>query len=954
MIRNKRLHDCFSVSYSTIRCLLIITFLLHLHHILLSQPQNLGLPIIHSYDKEVYDAGTSNWDCDIAPNGNLLIANNSGLLIYNGISWQLETLPNKSIVRSVSASTADKIYVGGQDEIGYFEPDEMGALRFTSIRHLIPEEYLPLEDVWEIITIDSIIYFRASNKVFAYQENKEFKVSDPANPILSLNEINEKIYYTDIVNGIVAFDDDQPMALSGEQIVGTQIVSQLPFNKRSLLVLTEQNGGYTINSKEVIQLPIETSAALQEYRVNTAIAVNSGLFAIGTQFGGVIMMDYKGEIHATYNRANGLVNNDVRALMLDDFGNLWVFTSNGISKIHVANRVNVLYPDGGEQSSVFDIIYHNSELIIGTNTGLFVTKLLQEDGMYKYDKFEKVNKSDGQVWGLDRIDDKIYMSHNEGPYVYSDGVVKKIADRPGAWKFIEAGYNHVYVGTYTGVDIYTKSNGQLTYYKTLKGFSESSRIIISVRKNELWVAHPYRGIYKITHNDQYEEVIVKKYSEDAGLPSPLLNYVFDIDGVPTVTASTGVYSYDRANDIFRKNKSYNIIDADRHNVKRLLQNGYYIAEHEVGKISRNVETEKLEKEIYPELVGEFVGGFENMYELDSNTLLVCTDKGVIVYDTDTKIHNEIPVVNIQEVALIGGNQRSLYAGYGNSNGLDYKLNDEENAIRFLYSTTNHTGQALYRYRLIGLEKKWSEWTAANAKEYNNLSHGEYTFEVVTQDRQGRVSQSSTYSFVIKTPWYLTIPALIFWLILFLSILASIYLVPNKKYKEETKGLKLAMDQSDEEIERLKTKQLESEIEHKNAQLASSTLHLVQKNETINKIRSDIDSVRKKVKDPEAKKELKKIISLLSDDARLEDDWESFASHFDQVHSDFIKRIKARYPNLSRKDIKLSAYLRMSLSTKEIAPLMGISVRGVEIGRYRLRKKLGLESSVSLRGFMGAF
>jgi len=110
-------------------------------------------------------------------------------------------------------------------------------------------------------------------------------------------------------------------------------------------------------------------------------------------------------------------------------------------------------------------------------------------------------------------------------------------------------------------------------------------------------------------------------------------------------------------------------------------------------------------------------------------------------------------------------------------------------------------------------------------------------------------------------------------------------------------------------------------------------------------------VRKKVKDPEVKRELKKVISVLSDDERLEDDWESFSQHFDQVHSDFLKRLKTEYPQLTRKDQKMAAYLRMNLSTKEIAPLLGISVRGVEIGRYRLRKKMMLDTGVKLRKYM---
>jgi len=95
-------------------------------------------------------------------------------------------------------------------------------------------------------------------------------------------------------------------------------------------------------------------------------------------------------------------------------------------------------------------------------------------------------------------------------------------------------------------------------------------------------------------------------------------------------------------------------------------------------------------------------------------------------------------------------------------------------------------------------------------------------------------------------------------------------------------------------------------------------------------------------------------NTLKVDERLEDDWEKFSYHFDQVHSNFIKRLKQGYPNLTPKDQKLCAYLRMNLTSKEIAPLLNISVRGVEISRYRLRKKLSLNKEENLSEFMMSY
>ena len=77
----------------------------------------------------------------------------------------------------------------------------------------------------------------------------------------------------------------------------------------------------------------------------------------------------------------------------------------------------------------------------------------------------------------------------------------------------------------------------------------------------------------------------------------------------------------------------------------------------------------------------------------------------------------------------------------------------------------------------------------------------------------------------------------------------------------------------------------------------------------------------------------------------------FAQHFDKVHSDFIVKLKEKHSNISNNELKLCAYLRMNLSTKEIAQLMNISVRGVEISRYRLRKKLNLATDTNLFDYL---
>ncbi len=118
------------------------------------------------------------------------------------------------------------------------------------------------------------------------------------------------------------------------------------------------------------------------------------------------------------------------------------------------------------------------------------------------------------------------------------------------------------------------------------------------------------------------------------------------------------------------------------------------------------------------------------------------------------------------------------------------------------------------------------------------------------------------------------------------------------------------------------------------------------------IQKAIERLLKKNKENnDLQSELKKMLKLVESDVALDKDWEQFSGHFDQVHMDFLHKLSEQFPKLSPNDYKLCAYLRMNLSTKEIASLMNISVRGVEASRYRLRKKLNLTTETNLTDFL---
>ncbi len=118
------------------------------------------------------------------------------------------------------------------------------------------------------------------------------------------------------------------------------------------------------------------------------------------------------------------------------------------------------------------------------------------------------------------------------------------------------------------------------------------------------------------------------------------------------------------------------------------------------------------------------------------------------------------------------------------------------------------------------------------------------------------------------------------------------------------------------------------------------MNIIKKNEFLTQLKNKLAEANKK-------EDIQEVISIINKNIAEKDNWKLFKEAFDNADKDFLQSVKKEHPNLTSNDLKLCAYLRLNLSSKEIAPLLNISVRSVEIKRYRLRKKMNLEHDQGL-------
>jgi DNA-binding CsgD family transcriptional regulator len=488
----------------------------------------------------------------------------------------------------------------------------------------------------------------------------------------------------------------------------------------------------------------------------------------------------------------------------------------------------------------------------------------------------------------------------------------------------------------------------------------------------IWVSHPYRGVYKLWKAGTGAGWVQKLYTGKEGLPSALNNHVYKIKNEMLVASEKGIYIYNKAKDIFEASPYYQQLlgsQSIRYMKEDAAGNTWFIHEKTLGVIDFSAKEPAI---IYlPELNNKMLSGFEFIYPVNQNNIFIGGEKGFFHINYE-KYRQTVPQLQVQvrTVQVLGKTDSLLFGGYFKDTGTAQlqdaipRVKNGWKTIRIEFSSSlfDHQSNLEYSYRLKGFDDNWSEWSHRTEKEYTNLPAGNYTFEVKVRNNLGSESAIAAYAFTTLPPWYLTVWAKLLYMLLFFTGIYLLYRWQQKKftlqqarYEAEQKKLQyiheLERSKTEGELAALRNEKLEAEINFKNSELASSAMHLVKKGELLSKVKGELAQVMKGFDNPQAAAELKKMIKTLNEDDHIDQEWEKFAHHFDKVHSDFVLQLKEKHPTITPNELKLCAYLRMNLSTKEIAQLMNISVRGVEISRYRLRKKLGITSETSLFDYL---
>jgi AraC family chitin signaling transcriptional activator len=893
------------------------------------QAQEL-LPFVENYSKSDFQGDNQVWNVAQGKDNAMYFANNHYLLRYDGVMWEKYTLPNKTIIRSILIED-DKIYSGSYKEFGYWYRKD-GKMHYVSITknlRLFAEK--DNEEIWKIFRFNGSLYFQSFNDVFIYNGKTIQKIKF-SSLISYCFPVDKNLYVASVKDGIFKMNGKKIANPKGWGILKNTVVHAIEKYKDETYIFTQKKGVFVVQNNGLKPWDNPLNETLKSTTINVARFIKGNKLVIGTGNKGVFILDLKSNLFKNIDRNNVLMNNSILSIGFDKEDDLWLGLDNGIAHIEVNSPISIFYDNTGILGSVYSVANTKDGYLIASNHGIFE---------FGTGKFKMMPNTQGQGWNITKIGDKFIIGHNDGTFSYDNGSLTKISTVSGGWNLSKSTINNTYFqSTYSGILVYDDLS-DLSKYKTIKGLTKPIKYVAQNKKNEIWAADNYRGLYHVLLDDNYNTKKVENVTQQSKIKNDFGIKIFEFRKEILFLINNSWYTYNSISNKLEKNELFNAnfknvsdvvaIDEDHFMV---LQNGILYHIYASGnKFVWNIIQEKYYK---GKLINENLRIFKNQ-----NHYLLNLDDGFISLQLKyiNKQHKTLRVEAFSEGTLVTDNSKikfnkelkvNVISGiYGASKpNLFYKLNKSKDFVPI------SDGVILL----------------------NNLSSGYHSVVIYKHDGAS-YEKVADFDFKVAQPWYFSLWMILLYLIGVAGILFFYYKWNKLRYTQKLKLQAEELKHQREILEmELKTENelniqeyekhiLELELQTKSSEVAGKSLSIAKQSEMIDNIQNILNTEKDFSK---LKSEIKKAIKINEVNKH---EWEIFETNLNQIHNEFIINLTKKFPNLTPKDIKLCVYLKMNLSSKEIAPMMNISFRGVELHRYRLRKKLDLTQEENLSKFL---
>ncbi|MGL5690046.1 MAG: triple tyrosine motif-containing protein, partial [Bacteroidales bacterium] len=697
--------------------------------------------------------------------------------------------------------------------------------------------------------------------------------------------------------------------------------------------------------------------------INCGLVLPNGNYMLGTLSSGIFEITPQARIVRHYSIDNGLRSNTILSILLDANQNVWIGTDNGISKLEYDTRFHFLRDPNHKLGAVHATALLNGLLYMGTNKGLFALPFSKMKDQTVLDKLNPVPQSQGQVWDLQTIDGQIYMAHHKGLFQVSSQELKPLYTANGVQALKEFTIdNSVYLlaSAYNRLLIF-KRDVEKNSFVLLRELPRDINVSTSIEidnSGNIWLGHEFKGFSCYRLNKEMNELTPVDINKSGY--SKLNNSLVKVTSLNgrIVLISDGIsYTYDDLNHhivLFQPLNTKGKFITNPQLLQQIDKDHYWLigkSEWALLKATPN-DLQMIDHLHFNDPSIETVDGYEAICPVNDSTSIINLMNGILLYSSSASsgvdyLNNRLSLSFIEAFSMKGETD-TLRIASGDAVKLPYVFNN----LRFRVAGSGlQNMHNSYQYKLVGMDDAWSSVSRSGIIQFDRLPYGKYTLMINSIHVENIMDQSQTadviYSFEILPPWYLRWYSILIYGLVYISII----LIIRQIYKERHRKQLLRQEELENQMHIMQEKQkLENDLSEKNSKLVEIASTTIKKNELLNNVKEEIDAFVSKNPSASISTKLSKITRTINSPTLTKDDWSLFVMQFEASHPAFFREVKEKYPSLTPSELKLAACLKLNLTTKDIASLLNISVRGVEVSRYRLRKKISLESTENLNEF----
>ena len=860
--------------------------------LIFSQINKNGIPYIRNYSPDEYKAVEQNWSIVKDKRGVMYFGSNTdGVLEYDGVNWRKIKISNGSIVRSLVIDEQGTVFVGAVSEFGYLSPDISGNLQYKSLSQKLDSSKSKFTNVWKTYIFKNEILFCTPSGIYKYNYKTVELIPYSEKYCFLSFLINDKIYVGDYGKGLMLLENGTLKVVNGGDFFALKnIMSIIPADENKLYIGTANNGLFIFDLK--------TGSVFSD-RINL---ITNDIFSNGILYhgikgrennqlystlydNGILNINEQGNIINQINVNNGLIDNMVYNIYNNNENDqLWAATNNGIAKIDINSPIAHFGELSGIKGGVNDIIRFNNILYVATGNG--VCYLSFENNLPKFVPIEGINTTWKLAEFIKSNNDTVLLAGTSDGFfeIYAINQIRSIENNiinliPRERKYYvyylfpsKIYKDRIYIGGNKELISLTNNENSWKVDFEVKEINDEVRGSNEQKDGLIWVCSGVSGVSSI--NLTNNEIELKKYTENEGLPALTSNYSFNIDNEIIFATKKGLYTFDNNKNFFEPFKKFgDDYSNGKEGVFRLAQNAngdiWLHLENEfeiekgvidsrkwierVYKSGDSYNIDSIPYKVLPNLT------YEVIYNDINNITWFGNSKGIYSFDSKINKKYDIPyntlirkvIVGVDSIAFLGTyynkeNDSSFIPSLIQPDDLKLSLAYKNNNITFEFAAPffDNESATVYSSILEGYkEDSWSKWSSKNERIYTNLNEGEYTFKVKAKNIYGIESEVASFEFTILPPWYRTIWAYILYIIIAVVVIYIIIKVYTRRLEMEKIRLEEIVKERTAEVVRQK-----DDIEKKNSILEVQKVEIERQKDVVTEQKDHIQHILTELKD----------------------------------------------------------------------------------------------------------